>query len=248
MKSILLLVVLFGLSVSQILNGGFEDNTCSNNAWCTYYGGEFCPSWSCTGSVDIHHNFLEQLYCYEGQFCVDVSGVNVGSASQTVSTVVGHSYTLSWYQSGNKNCDPVVKSMSVYATGNNAQTYYFDTTGITSLNMRWTLTSYSFVATQTSTTVTFTSNTYTSCGVVIDSVSLADTTPIDPFTHPSEFCANANRNLWGYGQGYYCANGAQGFLQCWESGNAYQGCSAGTSCQCPDGVECSNFGTQSPCA
>jgi len=75
-------------------------------------------------------------------------------------------------------------------------------------------------------------------------------TPINP----SQICNNANQNDWTpYGQGYYCYNGGQSFVQCWRDGSATQvysavlNCAAGTSCQCPYEVECSNHGAHSPC-
>jgi len=69
---------------------------------------------------------------------------------------------------------------------------------------------------------------------------------------PTDFCAAVNQADWTYGQGYYCYQA--GFLQCWGSPPAspiqyaYQDCPAGTSCGCPDGVECSDEGTVSPCS
>jgi len=63
-------------------------------------------------------------------------------------------------------------------------------------------------------------------------------------------CDAADQSQWTYGQGYYCF--ADGFVQCWgPSGSvesAFQSCPTGTTCQCDAGVECSNHGTESPCA
>jgi len=66
---------------------------------------------------------------------------------------------------------------------------------------------------------------------------------------PSQFCAQANQNDWTYGSGFYC-NSPSSFLQCYGDDPvqfAQFNCPLGTSCQCSNGVECSDHGTQSPC-
>jgi hypothetical protein len=62
-------------------------------------------------------------------------------------------------------------------------------------------------------------------------------------------CNNANPADWTWGQGYYCESAAI-FVQCWGSDpvqSAHQPCAAGTACACPNGIECSKHGTESPC-
>jgi len=78
----------------------------------------------------------------------------------------------------------------------------------------------------------------------IDTSILLEATFPTPST-PKEYCSLVNPADWTYGQGYYCYQ--QGFVQCY-SGSAYQPCPPGTSCQCTQGIECSDHGTRSPCA
>jgi hypothetical protein len=65
---------------------------------------------------------------------------------------------------------------------------------------------------------------------------------------PTQFCATVDRTQWSplYQQGYYCSG--NGFIQCWGNiQGAYQPCPQGTQCTCQYGIECSNFGSKSPC-
>jgi len=254
MKSIFVLLVAVALvqaSVNLIANGGFESNSCGSDTWCTYYGPSvFAPSWTVDfGSIDVQHSCTCQWAAYEGTFTVDLSGNGEGAIYQDVATNVGDSYTLSWEQAGNLWCDPPVKYMHVQVTGSDTQYYSFDTTGYTPTNMGWESESFSFTATSGVTRVEFVSDIYSSCGVVIDTVSLIDTTPLTP----QQQCAATDQSTWNqYGQGYFCSNADQGFVQCWGSVGSiygvYQNCPTGTTCQCADGVECSDNGTSSPCA
>jgi len=68
----------------------------------------------------------------------------------------------------------------------------------------------------------------------------------------TDFCKTVSHADWTYGQGYYCSNNNQGFIQCWGEDpyvqSAYQNCAAGTQCSCNDSRECSQHGTITPCA
>jgi len=235
-----------------IVNGGFEDNTCTDPNWCDYGGGEFCTGWFNDGTVDLQPADPNQMFPYEGNFCLDLSGNGLGDIHQSVTLQAGNSYVLSWEQSGNFNCGPGVKNMYVvvnYDSGdqNDPQYYSFDTTGIDAYNMNWQATSYSFTALDNAASVWFVSQTDTCGGIVLDAISLVDVTPVTPQT----LCASVDPSDWTYGQGYYCFNGGVGFVECWGASPAlqsqYQDCAAGTSCSCSSGVECSDEGTQSPC-
>jgi len=255
MKAISILF-LVSIASAQILNGGFESNSCGSDLWCTYGPGYFLGdnSWDCYyGTIDVHHSNVAQLSCFEGDFCVDLSGNEEGGITQAFSTIVGHSYTISWMQSGNFNCAPTIKQMDVtvnFAHGAPpapTQTYYFDTTGIDSTNMNWQSASYSFTAIQYLSAVYFSSDTPSSCGLLIDAVTLTDNSLADP----TAFCATVDTSQWTYGQGYYCANENAGFYQCYGDTNDlegnYQNCPLGTVCICAPGDECSNHGTSTPC-
>jgi len=242
----ILLVVIIASVSSQILNGGFEDNSCESDLWCDYGEGSFCPDWNCFfGTVDIHESNPTQLSCYEGSYCVDLSGNYEGGIDQTFNTISGHSYTISWYQSGNPNCGDIVKTMYVQVSsdhGENAPQYYsFDVSNTNYGHMEYVQATYSFTAVDETSTVYYTSTEPSSCGVVVDAISLTD--------NIQEVCNNADQSQWTYDEGYYCYGA--GFVQCWGDSSdvfaAYQDCPLGTSCSCASEVECSNHGTESPC-
>jgi len=251
MKSVLIIAAFFALISAQIQNGGFEDNSCESNLWCDYGVGNFCPYWDCYfGTIDIHESNPSQLSCYEGSYCVDVSGNYEGGITQAFTTVAGHSYTISWYQSGNPNCGSIVKGMDVNvnfaegATPAPTQHYEFDVSDTYYGHMGYVQETYDFTAANYLASVYFASTEASSCGMVIDAISLTDNTPLTP----DGLCASVNPNQWAYGQGYYCFG--NGFVQCWGSDpvySAYQDCPAGTSCQCALEVECSGGGIMSPC-
>jgi len=252
-----LLVLYLALANAQILlNGGFESNQCTDPLWCDYGVGYFCGdnSWDCTyGTIDIHHNNVAQLICIEGNFCVDLSGNGIGQITQQFDTVAGHSYTVSWSQAGNFKCGPNVKTMYVQASFANGassaapQYYSYDVTGISDpALMPWVTESYTFTAANYAANINFISTTATTCGVVIDAVSVTDVTT------STSFCQGVDESQWTYDQGYYCTNAGQGFYQCYGSTSdiesSYIPCPAGTTCQCPDGLtECSDHGTETPC-
>jgi len=259
MNSVVSVVVIlfFALSNSQILlNGGFETNQCTDPEWCDYGPGDFCGdgSWECgSGTIDIHHNNLAQIICIEGSFCVDLSGNNVGEIGQFINTAGGHIYTVSWSQAGNFRCGPNLKTMYAGVTFAHGvppppvQYYSYDVTGISDPTlMPWVTETYTFTAPNNLAELFFVSTTTTSCGVVIDAVSVTD------ITTSTSFCQGVDETQWTYDQGYYCTNGGQGFYQCYGSTSdiesAYIPCPSGTTCQCPDGItECSDHGTESPC-
>jgi len=233
------------------VNGGFETNTCASTTWCDYGAGYFAEGWyNDYGTIDVQFAYDGQWFAYEGIYTVDISGnaPYEGAIYQYVPTQIGHTYTVSWVQSGNFYCDPAVKVMHVQATGGDSVSYYFDTTGNTAYNMQWQSQSYTFTATSSSTRVEFFSDTPTCGGMVLDAISMVDVTPA------SVVCADSDPSDWNqYGQAYYCSNNFQGFIQCWGSApyiqGLYQNCASGTTCRCAVGVECSGpNGNQSPCA
>jgi len=249
-------VLFAAIAHSQLLNGGFETNQCTNTLWCDY-GGGFIPgqsSWDIvSGTIDLVQT-SNQFTCIEGSWCVDLNGGNAGQISQDFTTIAGHTYELTWSQSGNYEGVPTDKLMSVGVTFPYGaavppvSTYSYDTTGLSAANMgsSWESRSYYFWAPNSFATVYFTSNSISAYGMFIDAITLIDTTT------PVNFCAGVDESQWTYDQGYYCTNSGRGFFQCFggpsDIESIYQPCPLGTVCQCPDGnTECSHQGTQSPC-
>jgi choice-of-anchor C domain-containing protein len=109
-----------------------------------------------------------------GTRSLDLNQMDAGSVSQTLTTVPGAVYRVSFALAGNPVCAPVTKTLSVSA-GNSQSTYLFNTTGYSQANPGWVNQTFRFQATSSSTTLTFASqNPGSSCGPLIDTVSISE--------------------------------------------------------------------------
>jgi choice-of-anchor C domain-containing protein len=124
-----------------------------------------------TGSVDWIGTYWT---AQSGARSLDLSGGGAGAISQTLATKIGKNYDVSFYLAGNPVAAPAVKTLTVSVTGGALVTYTFDTTGRSVGSMGWTAKSYSFVATSTSTVLTFTSLTNTNAGPALDNVVVTE--------------------------------------------------------------------------
>ena len=111
----------------------------------------------------------------DGSRSVDLNALAAGSISQTLATVVGTTYAVSFALAGNpdNNANDTVKVALVDA-GGPVDNFVFNTTGQSSPNIVWSTASFEFTASATSTTLTFSGdpadNEY---GAAIDNVSIA---------------------------------------------------------------------------
>ena len=108
---------------------------------------------------------------------IDLSGVDAGSISQTLATTIGNTYTVSFFLSGNPAGPPVVKTLDVSATGAVAASYTYDASANDLTNMNWTQETYTFLATNASTSLSFVSTTSGAFGPAIDNVVITETVP-----------------------------------------------------------------------
>jgi len=166
------------LAFSGLTNGSFETGTYVDggagfeqlNAGDTSIDG-----WTVdAGSVDWIGTYWP---AQDGSMSIDMSGADAGAISQTFATTIGNTYTVSFYLSGNPAGPPTVKTLDVSATGGTVGQYTFDVTGNTLANMNWTAEVYSFLATSTSTTLSFVSTTPGVFGPAIDNVAVTETVP-----------------------------------------------------------------------
>ena len=116
----------------------------------------------------------------EGNGSIDMSGMDAGSLSTTLTTVAGQNYTLSFYLAGNTDGGNTVKQLNVQV-GNLDQVFSFDTTGHSLTSMGWVLDSASFTATA-DTTLTFTSLEANPFGPALDLVTVSTVVP-EPATY-----------------------------------------------------------------
>lgn len=125
---------------------------------------------------------------------VDLNGLTTGSLSQTFATVIGATYDVSFWLSGNPDnqigtslTSPSNKVVRVSATGATYSDFSFDvvTKSNTRANMMWENHTYSFVATGVSTTLTFASQIAGAFGPAIDNVVITETLPPVEVTCPA---------------------------------------------------------------
>jgi len=113
----------------------------------------------------------------DGVASIDLVGSGaggIGGIQQTFDTVAGSTYQVSFDLAGNYAALPVVKPLAVTLNGVTTN-YTFDTTGAGLLNMGWTTKTLSFVATGSTSTITFVSDVSglggsNNAGAVIDNV------------------------------------------------------------------------------
>ena len=166
------------LAFSGPTNGSFETGTYVDGGSgfeTLSVGDTSITGWTVdAGSVDwIGTHWTPQ----DAAMSIDMNGTEAGAISQVLDTTIGNTYTVSFFLSGNPEGDPVVKTLDVNATGGTLATYSYDTTGNDVANMNWTQEEYTFLATGTSTTLSFASTTLGAFGPAIDNVVITETVP-----------------------------------------------------------------------
>jgi choice-of-anchor C domain-containing protein len=194
MKKTLLsgIVALTLLASTTVLAAGFTNGSFENNS----ISGSFVtlnsvnitdiPGWSIdTGSVDLIRDYWVSQ---DGSQNVDLNGLAPAKISQTFDTVVGATYTVTFGLSGNPDSvgdqqhpyySPSNKQVEVSATGATPATYSYDTAvkGNYHGNMKWEDKTYSFIATGTSTTLSFESKITGAFGPALDNVRTIESLP-----------------------------------------------------------------------
>jgi len=247
MKTIIVLLLLASIGWSDFINGGFEEG-CTSDPFCL--SDSSLPGWTIQGSVDVVNN--DYWPSHSGSWSIDSDGSDneAGSLSQDMCTVVGNSYTVTFYMSPNADSSVGASFTTTVSAGSTSETYTV-TRQSGDGRTQYTQQTFTFVATATQTTVTIASQNPGNYGAILDDISISGNglgslpCPVVPQT-AAQVCADAHRSDWTRGIGYYCFNG--GFVECWNSGEAFFNCPAGTSCACTIATEeCSNRGTESPC-
>ena len=160
-------------SAASITNGSFELNgpgAVPGGNYVTINAGDSSsiPGWTVTaGSVDFIGGYWTAS---DGFNSLDMDGSSTGEIAQTISTVIGQSYTVGFDFAGNPTGD--IKHMGVQATGSAQQVYSFDTAGHATYGMGWVHETYAFTATSLLTALTFTSLTGGSSGPALDNVTI----------------------------------------------------------------------------
>ena len=172
-------------SAAAFQNGSFETGTTSGTFVQVNVGNTNITGWAVTaGSVD----YINTLWtAHDGTRSIDLNSNVAGTIAQTFDTIVGHTYQVEFWLSGNPAGPPTAKTVEVDAsgTGNNPLQFTFDVlAGQTLSNMGWGERFYNFTAQDLSTTLTFASLISGSYGPALDDVSITDTFTPPPVGAP----------------------------------------------------------------
>lgn len=160
------------LSPNLIKNGSFEAGEAFPGLWSDVNAGSTTiEGWTVAEQISWHQG---QFLASDGTHAVDLFGSpSSGVIKQTFATQPGQTYKLTFDLAGNPFDGPIIKELQVDAAGQTAQ-FTFDITGRSGSNMGWESRVWAFTATETETTLQFSSPDKQGglTGPVIDNVSV----------------------------------------------------------------------------
>jgi choice-of-anchor C domain-containing protein len=141
-------------------NGSFEGtNPC--NTFNVPAGSTLIPGWTVSvGNIDWESSPACGWQPSNGSNSLDLVGAGaggIGGITQTFDTIPGATYQVAFDLAGNYGAGPVIKPLAVTINGVTTN-FTFDTTGRSGSNMGWTTHTITFVASSTSSTITFVSD------------------------------------------------------------------------------------------
>lgn len=156
-----------------VINGSFELGAFTGAPFDTLSAGDTSiTGWTIGGvGVDWIGSFWQPS---EGARSLDLSATGAGSISQTLTTIIGNSYTVSFDLSGNPSGGPNPKDVDVSINGDAVSTYGYATGNNTAADMQWLTYTYSFIANSTSSILAFTSLADMPSGPALDNVRIED--------------------------------------------------------------------------
>jgi len=178
--AVVVLLANAGTSLAFI-NGSFEDgvNAPASGFTTLGIGSTAIQGWTVVGgSIDWVQDSIWQAS--DGQRSLDLGGSvshpdgALGGVAQDLATEIGCKYIVTFDLAGNPGV-PTLKQMQVSA-GSASQIFTFDATGLTyssGMDLGWKTFEWSFVAEDTTTTLTFRNLLSSSYGPALDYVSVA---------------------------------------------------------------------------
>lgn len=175
----------FTVHAQQIINGSFEEsNPVVDGGFVVFPFGKTITGWNVGGSVEIIH--FSYWPAASGARSVDMSGFNAGTLSQTIETVPGVTYSVTFDMSGNPEgpflqvSTNTLMTMVVTATGSPNSTYEYDIGEYGNSSARMSGTpdmmyqskTYTFTAIAEQTELSFASQINSAFGPVLDNVAI----------------------------------------------------------------------------
>jgi choice-of-anchor C domain-containing protein len=154
-----------------VVNGDFEQNAAYPGVMSTAGAGDSTSihGWTVSsGDVDIcRDDQFSTHFGSNGAYFIDLDGNQPGGIQQTLSTVPGTDYLLTFDLTGNAGNAPTIKTLTVSA-GSSSQDFSYSVSPYTG----WASRSWSFTASSTSTILGFASTCDGAFGPEIDNVSV----------------------------------------------------------------------------
>jgi hypothetical protein len=156
---------------------GFYANYGPDNTGDTHYAGtSFDSFWTIKGNVDLVETVPSGWVPVSLPYSLDLNGNTNGNPqdaiSQTITTVAGKTYNLSFYYSNNSYASPQPAEATVSINGSSFNIFHG---GATPTDMNWFFSTGNFTAISNSTTLTFTETDTSPCcngGIALDNVSV----------------------------------------------------------------------------
>ncbi|MBO1416539.1 choice-of-anchor C family protein, partial [Streptomyces sp. FH025] len=156
---------------SHFDDGSFESPKAPANAFTEYNAGQLFGPWRVvSGSVDLIGAGMWQAA--EGDQSLDLNGADSGTIAQTFTTVPGTTYSVTYALAGNPGGGPALRTGQVLVDGQDFQDFSFDITGKTRTAMGYVGRQFTFVAQNSSTTLSFRSTVAGAFGPVLDNVQV----------------------------------------------------------------------------
>ena len=185
--------MIFGLTAfahaDLITNGGFEFGPGMPDGYLTVNApSAIIPGWNVVSqSIDIVSSTLWDAA--QGSRSIDLNGYYPGTISQVFGTIPGQEYLVQFAMAGNTAIDeryqpPLVRRLEIDPMGTYiGGVFSFDITGKNPRDMGWVDYEFCFIATETLTTLTFTSlvdepsSPYPAWGPTLDNVRVTPAVP-----------------------------------------------------------------------
>ena len=171
-------------SSNLVQNGSFELPGATAPGVTVPPGNPYITGWTVTRSRVAYVS--DYFTCSDGKVCIDLAGATDtgGGITQTVTTVPGTAYNLTFDLAGNPDSGAPVKPLRVLIGGQSTD-LSFDTTGKSRSSMGWVTKTLPFTAAGTATAIEFYSPNPGYWGPVIDNVRVVaggGTTPTCTFS------------------------------------------------------------------
>ncbi|MGA5816741.1 choice-of-anchor C family protein [Kitasatospora sp. NPDC094028] len=163
-------------AASRFDDGSFESPKAPANGFTELTAGQTIGPWQVTGgSVDLIGAGLWQAA--EGDQSLDLNGNAAGTVAQTFTTTPGATYSVTYALAGNPGGAPALKTGRAEIDGQDFQDFSFDVTGKTTADMGYVGRQFSFVARNSTTTLSFASTNPGAFGPVLDDVQVKECKP-----------------------------------------------------------------------